>query len=261
MKFCPLFSGSSGNSIFVASDNAKVLIDVGMPGKSIESELIKIKENPREIDGIFVTHEHSDHIKGIGVFSRRYDIPIYANELTWKAMFDKIGKIKEHNIKIICDAFTEIKDITVERFDISHDAAKPSGYKIHSHRGKACIATDLGYFSESVKEALKDSEIILLESNHDVEMLKFGPYPYPLKKRILSDIGHLSNEACGRAILDILGNKQKTIYLGHLSKTNNYPDLAYETVVSVLRENSVELGKEVLLSMANRDGHSEVVQL
>ena len=261
MKFCPLFSGSSGNSIFVGSDNARVLIDVGMPGKSIETELMNIKESPREIDGIFVTHEHSDHIKGIGVLSRRYDIPIYANELTWKAMFDKIGKIKETNVKIIDSAYTEIKDITVENFDISHDAAKPSGYKIHTKRGKACIATDLGYFSESVKAALRDADVILLESNHDVEMLKFGPYPYPLKKRILSDIGHLSNEACGNAILDILNHKYKRIYLGHLSKTNNYPELAYETVVSVLRENSVELGKDVDLNMAKRDMHSLVVEL
>ncbi|MEG0774017.1 MBL fold metallo-hydrolase [Clostridium sp.] len=261
MKFCPLFSGSSGNSIFVASDNARVLIDVGMPGKAIENEILNINENPKEIDGIFVTHEHSDHIKGIGVLSRRYDIPIYANELTWKAMFDKVGKIKEHNIKIIDSAFTEIKDITVESFEIAHDAAKPSGYKIHSNKGIACIATDLGHFSNSVKEALKDADIILLESNHDIEMLKFGPYPYPLKRRILSDIGHLSNEACGRAILDILGDKHKFIYLGHLSKTNNYPELAYETVVSVLRENSVQLGKDVTLNMADRDKHSLVVEL
>lgn len=261
MKFCPLFSGSSGNSIFVASDNARVLIDVGMPGKAIENEILSINENPREIDGIFVTHEHSDHIKGIGVLSRRYDIPIYANELTWKAMFEKIGKIKEHNIKIIDSAFTEIKDIMVENFETFHDAAKPSGYKIHSKRGKACIATDLGHFSNSVKEALSDADVILLESNHDIEMLKFGPYPYPLKRRILSDIGHLSNEACGKAILDILGDKHKTIYLGHLSKTNNYPELAYETVVSVLRDNSVQLGKDVTINMADRDKHSLVVNL
>lgn len=261
MKFCPLFSGSSGNSIFVSSENARVLIDVGMPGKSIENELLNIKENPKEIDGIFVTHEHSDHIKGIGVLSRRYDIPIYANELTWKAMFDKIGKVKEHNVKIIEGNFTEIKDITVENFETAHDAAKPSGYKIHSPKGKACIATDLGHFSQNVKQALKDADVVLLESNHDVEMLKFGPYPYPLKKRILSDIGHLSNEACGRAILDILGDNYKTIYLGHLSKTNNYPELAYETVISVLRENSVSLGKDVAINMASRDKHSLVTQL
>ncbi len=261
MKFCPLFSGSSGNSILVTGESGNILIDAGMPGKAIEGELNAVGVSPDKINAIFVTHEHSDHIKGVGVFSRKYNVPIYANSDTWGAMIGKLGKLKEHNMKFIESRFNEVADLIIENFPISHDAAAPRGYKIY-HKGKsACIATDLGHFSIEVKDALKNSNIILLESNHDVEMLKFGPYPYPLKRRILSNEGHLSNDDCGKAILDILDENHKTIYLGHLSKTNNYPQLAYETVANLLRENSVDIHKDITLTMCNRDKHSVLVEL
>lgn len=261
MKFCPLFSGSSGNSIFVSENDTNILIDAGMPGKSIDKELSDIGISPKTIDGIFITHEHSDHIKGVGVLSRKYDIPVYAPSLTWEAMNGKIGAIKEKNIKIVDEKYTEIKNLIVENFSISHDAVCPRGYKVHGRSKKACVATDLGYFSAEVKKALEDSDIILLESNHDIEMVKFGPYPYPLKQRILSSIGHLSNEDCGRAIVEILKDKYKTIYLGHLSNTNNYPELAYETVASVLRENNIDIKNDIELRMCNRDKHSLLLDI
>ncbi|WP_404988337.1 MBL fold metallo-hydrolase [Clostridium culturomicium] len=261
MRFCPLFSGSSGNSIFVGENDTNILIDVGMPGKSIDKELSAIGVDPKTIDGIFITHEHSDHIKGVGVLSRKYDIPIYAPSLTWEAMEGKVGAIKEKNIKLVDDKYTELNNLIIENFPISHDAACPRGYKVYGKSKKACIATDLGYFSPEVKSALDDSDIILLESNHDIEMVKFGPYPYPLKKRILSTVGHLSNEACGKAIVDIFKDEFKTIYLGHLSKTNNYPELAYETVVSVLRENNIDIKKDLELRMCNRDKHSLLLDI
>ena len=260
MIFCPLYSGSSGNSIFVSSQNAKILVDVGMPGKSIESALKHINEDPKNIDGIFITHEHSDHIKGAGIISRRYDIPIYANENTWKAMDNKIGNVKENNVRIIHNNSVEIKDMHIINYNISHDAAAPIGYAIYGGNKKACIATDLGYFSEEVKTMIKDADVILLESNHDVEMVKFGPYPYPLKRRILSDVGHLSNDACGKAIVEIMNEKQKHIILGHLSKTNNYPDLAYQTVVNILKENHIEIGRDISLNLARRDMPSDVIE-
>jgi len=259
MIFCPLYSGSSGNSVFVASQNTKVLVDVGMPGKSIESALKHINQNPNDINGIFITHEHSDHIKGAGIISRRYNIPIYANESTWKAMENKIGNIKEHNIKIINNNSLDINDMHIVNYKISHDAAAPIGYAFYSGNKKACIATDLGYFSEVVRDIIKDADVILLESNHDVEMVKFGPYPYPLKRRILSDVGHLSNEACGNAIVEIMNDKQKHIILGHLSKTNNFPDLAYQTVVNILKENYIEIGRDISLNLARRDMPSDVI--
>ncbi|WP_139906086.1 MBL fold metallo-hydrolase [Clostridium thermarum] len=260
MVFSSLYSGSSGNSIFISSDNAKVLIDAGMPGKSIEGALREIGERPEEIDAIFVTHEHSDHIKGVGILSRKYNIPIYTNELTWKGMAKAIGNIKEHNIKIM-DTAVSIKDIDVERFDIPHDAAGPSGYSLLSGGKKVCIATDLGYFSEDVKRNIMDADILLLESNHDVEMLKFGPYPYELKRRILSDIGHLSNEACGYAITEIVTDKQKRIVLGHLSNTNNYPELAYATVTNILNDNKINVGKDIILTMADRSKPSSYIKI
>jgi phosphoribosyl 1,2-cyclic phosphodiesterase len=254
MIFCSLYSGSSGNSIFVSGGSSKILIDAGLPGKNIEGALKNIGEDPSMLDAIFVTHEHIDHTKGVGVLSRRYDIPIYAKEPTWNSMSSTIGKIKEHNIKIIdSSSCISINNMDIINFKIPHDAASPCGYAIHADSKKVCIATDLGHFSEDVKNSVEDADILLLESNHDVEMLKFGPYPYPLKKRILSDIGHLSNEDCGKAIVDIAGDNHKTIILGHLSKTNNYPDLAYQTVLNILNESGLKLNKDITLSMAKRD--------
>ncbi|MFD3155455.1 MBL fold metallo-hydrolase [Haloimpatiens sp. FM7330] len=259
MRFCPLYSGSSGNSIFIASESSKILIDAGLSGKHIEKAIKDIGEEPQYIDGIFVTHEHIDHVKGVGVLSRKYDIPIYSNSLTWKAMSKKIGKIKEHNIKIIDKESVSIKDLDILNFQISHDAADPKGYVVYNDNKKVCVATDLGHFSEEVKESIRDCDAILIESNHDVEMLKFGPYPYNLKRRILSGVGHLSNEDCGKAIVDIMSDKRKVVFLGHLSKTNNYPELAYQTVANILQENGIKIGKDIELSIAQRDKPSSCV--
>jgi phosphoribosyl 1,2-cyclic phosphodiesterase len=175
-------------------------------------------------------------------------------------MSKTIGKIKDHNIKVISNDHVNIKDIDVIRYDISHDAAAPSGYSLINKNKKACIATDLGIFSDEVSKTLEDADVILLESNHDVQMLKFGPYPYPLKRRILSNVGHLSNEDCGKGIVQITNAKFKKIILGHLSKTNNYPELAYQTVVNVLNNSGVKLEKDLSLFMAKRDMPSNYIE-
>lgn len=261
MKFCSLYSGSSGNCLFVSSGKTKFLIDAGLPGKTIENGLKKIEIDPNDIDGIFVTHEHIDHSKGVGVLSRRYDIPIYANKPTWDAMIKFIGNIKEHNIKMLDKEYLTIGDMDIIRYEIPHDAASPNGYAFCYKGKKICIATDLGYFSESVKKNVYDADVLLLESNHDVEMLKFGPYPYSLKCRILSNVGHLSNEACGQAIAQIAGNKNMQVILGHLSKTNNFPDLAYQTVINVLKDNRIRLNKDITVTMANRDMPSNYIEI
>lgn len=262
MKFCSLYSGSSGNSIFIASNEAKILIDAGLPGKKIDEALKKIGENPSDIDGIFITHEHSDHIKGVGVVSRKYNVPIYANANTWSAMESSIGKIKEHNIKIIDRRSTiSIKDLDIKSFNIPHDAIAPCGYTLHSKGKYVSVATDFGIYTQEIKDNIKDSEVILLESNHDVSMLKFGPYPYTLKRRILSEVGHLSNEDCGKAIVDLLKHQVgKKIILGHLSGTNNHPDLAFQTVIDVLNENKIVQGKDIVLSMASRHEPSNIIE-
>ena len=261
MKFCSLYSGSSGNSIFIASDNAKVLIDAGLAGKKIDDALKHIGEESSSIDGIFITHEHIDHIKGVGVLSRKYDIPIYANDNTWAVMEKNIGKIKEHNIRIMDRRSSiTINDLEIRSFNIPHDAIAPVGYTV-SYAGKnASVVTDFGVFTEEIRDNIIDSDIILLESNHDVNMLRMGPYPYKLKLRVLGENGHLSNEDCGSAIVSLLKNdKKKQIVLGHLSGTNNHPDLAYQTVVDVLSANGIRPGDDVILQLASRHNPSEII--
>ena len=263
MKFCPLYSGSSGNSIFIRSDRAKILIDAGLPGKKIDEALSNIDETANGLNGIFVTHEHSDHIKGIGVISRKYDVPIYANKKTWEAMASSIGKIKDHNIKIMDRrSIVNIEDLAIKSFAIPHDAVCPVGYTIVNDNKMVSVATDFGTYTEEIHNNIKDSKVILLESNHDVNMLKMGPYPYVLKRRILSEIGHLSNEACGEAIINVLkSGLGKKIFLGHLSRTNNNPDLAYQTVLDVLKANGVKEGEDVFLTLARRNEASECITL
>ena len=263
MKFCSLYSGSSGNSIFIASDNTKVLIDAGLAGKKIDDALKHIGEESSSIDGIFITHEHIDHIKGVGVLSRKYDIPIYANDNTWAVMEKNIGKIKEHNIRIMDRRSSiTINDLEIKSFNIPHDAIAPVGYTVSSAGKNASVVTDFGVFTEEIRDNIIDSDIILLESNHDVNMLRMGPYPYKLKLRVLGENGHLSNEDCGSAIVSLLkNNKKKQIVLGHLSGTNNHPDLAYQTVVDVLSANGIRPGGDVILQLASRHNPSEIILL
>ena len=263
MKFCSLYSGSSGNSIFIASDNTRVLIDAGLAGKKIDEALKHIGEEASSIDGIFITHEHIDHIKGVGVLSRKYDIPIYANDNTWAVMEKNIGKIKEHNIRIMDRRSSiTINDLEIRSFNIPHDAIAPVGYTVSSAGKNASVVTDFGVFTEEIRDNIIDSDIILLESNHDVNMLRMGPYPYKLKLRVLGENGHLSNEDCGSAIVSLLKNdKKKQIVLGHLSGTNNHPDLAYQTVVDVLSVNGIRPGDDVILQLASRHNPSEIILL
>ena len=263
MKFCSLYSGSSGNSIFIASDNTRVLIDAGLAGKKIDEALKHIGEEASSIDGIFITHEHIDHIKGVGVLSRKYDIPIYANDNTWAVMEKNIGKIKEHNIRIMDRRSSiAIKDLEIRSFNIPHDAIAPVGYTVSSGGKNASVVTDFGVFTEEIRDNIIDSDIILLESNHDINMLRMGPYPYNLKLRVLGENGHLSNEDCGSAIVSLLKNdKKKQIVLGHLSGTNNHPDLAYQTVVDVLSANGIRPGDDVILQLASRHNPSEIILL
>ena len=263
MKFCSLYSGSSGNSIFIASDNTRVLIDAGLAGKKIDEALKHIGEEASSIDGIFITHEHIDHIKGVGVLSRKYDIPIYANHNTWAVKEKNIGKIKEHNIRIMDSRSSiAIQDLEIRSFNIPHDAIAPVGYTVSSGGKNASVVTDFGVFTEEIRDNIIDSDIILLESNHDINMLRMGPYPYNLKLRVLGENGHLSNEDCGNAIVSLIkSDKKKQIMLGHLSGTNNHPDLAYQTVVDVLSANGIRPGDDVTLQLASRHNPSEIILL
>lgn len=233
MRFCSMASGSSGNCIYVGSQATHLLIDVGISGKRVEEGLRGLELDGRDIDGIFITHEHSDHISGLGVLSRKYGIPIFATRGTIQAILKNGGQsAPEEDLfhEIEADQKLIIKDMTVCPMRISHDAAEPVAYRIGYGRKKVGICTDLGVYNDYTVECLKGLDVLLLEANHDVNMLQVGPYPYYLKQRILGDRGHLSNENSGRLLNRILHDDLKTVLLGHLSKENNMPELAYEAV-------------------------------
>jgi phosphoribosyl 1,2-cyclic phosphodiesterase len=240
LRFTVLSSGSTGNATVVSTDTASVLIDAGLSGKKIE-ELMKEREiSGHELDAILVTHEHSDHIKGLGAFARKYSLPIYANEKTWAAMLHTIGEIPETKRKIMpTDSVMEIADLRVESYAISHDAVEPVGYCFYAEGAKLSLATDLGYVSDKVMRQLQNSDVMVLETNHDVNMLRMGRYPWNIKRRILGDTGHLSNEAAGDALCSLLSGNLKRVYLAHLSQQHNQMDLAKLTVNTVLEDNGI----------------------
>jgi phosphoribosyl 1,2-cyclic phosphodiesterase len=262
MWFCSLYSGSSGNCIYVGANRTNILIDAGLSGKSIIGALDEIGISPKDLNAILVTHEHDDHIRGVGILSRRFNIPIFANNNTWMAMKGKVGEVKEENIKFLnSDEPFEIGDIDISPFKTPHDAAESVGFSFQNKGKKVSLATDIGHVNDYIINKIEGSDILLLESNHDVEMLKFGPYLYVLKRRILSDIGHLSNDDAGTAILKLIKDKYMTVILGHLSKQNNYPELAYKTVTTALEENGVNIEKDVAIHMASRSSVSTFYEL
>ncbi|MBU4440161.1 MAG: MBL fold metallo-hydrolase [Firmicutes bacterium] len=262
MKFCSLYSGSSGNSLFVSNNSTKILIDAGLSGKRIQSSLDAIAENPNEIGGIMVTHEHSDHIHGVGVLSRRFDLPVYANEKTWEAMMKDLGKIAEHNIKVFdFEKPFDIMDLQIEAFKTSHDAADSAGFVISDGKKRVGIATDSGIITAEMRKALCGCDLVVLESNHDVSMLEAGSYPFYLKQRIKSDFGHLSNETAGDLALALVKEGTRQLVLAHLSQENNYPLLAYETTARILTQAGVALEEDVTLCVAKRSCASETINL
>ncbi len=233
MRLCSIASGSSGNCIYVGSEATHLLVDVGISGKRTESGLQELGLTGRDIDGILITHEHADHINGLGVFARKYEVPIYATAGTLKAMKNcsSLGGIDGSLFREVReDQKFIIKDLTVNPMHISHDAAQPVGYRIAYGSRKVAVCTDLGAYNDYTVECLKGMDALLLEANHDVNMLQVGPYPYYLKQRILGDRGHLSNENSGRLLCRILHDGLRTVFLGHLSKENNLPELAFESV-------------------------------
>lgn len=254
MKLCSLASGSSGNCMYVESQGTKLLIDSGLSGKTVTKALDTIGAIGNEIDGILVTHDHSDHIKGVGILSRKYNIPIYANAATWEEIKDKIGKVEEKNIKYFENQHPfEIKDFFVEPFSIPHDACDPVGFSLYGNSKKMSIATDLGYIDQSILEKIYGADMLVLEANHDVNMLEVGSYPYFLKRRVLSDEGHLSNESAGNALVKLVEMGLNRVLLAHLSRENNFPELAYQTVYNILYENEMIAGQDILVDVAQRE--------
>lgn len=264
MNLCSLASGSSGNCTFVSSGHTKLLIDAGVSGRKIENGLNSLEVSAGEIQGILVTHEHADHIQGLGVLARRYHTPIYgtAETITSILKMKSTGRIQEELLHyVVPDKTFQINDITVEPFSTSHDASNPVCYTFRADGHKIGMATDLGKYDDYIVSKLTGSEILLLEANHDVNMLMVGGYPYYLKQRILGDRGHLSNENSARLICRLFHEKLKYITLAHLSKENNFEELAYETVRAELNSLVEDRSSESMLSVAKRDTVSELLSI
>lgn len=232
-----LASGSTGNSVYIETNQIKLLVDAGLSGKKIENLLESIGREAKNLDAILVSHEHSDHIKGVGVLARRYNLPIYANAKTWKAMENKLGKLKtEQKFIFEKEKVTTLADLDISSFGVSHDAVDPQFYSFHKNDKSFVILTDTGYVSDRMRGMLKNADCYLFESNHDVDLLRYGSYPWHLKQRILSNKGHLSNEDGALALAEMVGDNTERIYLGHLSQENNVKDIARMTAHDILTE-------------------------
>ena len=264
LRFATLASSSSGNSTYIGTDSTNILVDAGLSGRKIEECLRELELTGEDIDAIFVTHEHIDHCDGIGVLSRRYNIPVYATEGTWENMPSKVkaGDIRESlKMAVYLDEAVVLNDLLIKPFNIPQDAAQPVGYSIFTDKDKITVATDIGHISAEVKENVKSSSVLLLESNHDVDMLKNGSYPYNTKQRILSDIGHLSNERAGTFLKDHADSRLKYVFLGHLSRENNTPKVAFETVRDIICQSGIELGGDFDMWVAAPCGVKRRIEL
>ena len=265
MRLCSIASGSSGNCIYVGSEATHLLVDVGISGKRAECGLNSLDVSARDLDGILITHEHVDHIAGLGVMARKYKIPIYATAGTIEAIknTNSVGKIEEELfVEIQADKKLMIKDISVNPMHISHDAAEPVAYRFGYGSQRAAVCTDLGIYNDYTVECLRGMDALLIEANHDVNMLQVGPYPYYLKQRILGERGHLSNENSGKLLSRILHDHLNTIILGHLSKENNLPELAYEAVrMEITMGDNPYKADDFQIQVARRSEVSPVVMI
>lgn len=251
MIFSPLASGSSGNASFLEADGLRILIDAGMTGKRMAELLHRIDIEPSTIDAILVTHEHTDHIAGVGVLSRRYGIPVYANAECFERILPLIGNLSARNMRVFePDHAFFIRSVRVFPFSTPHDAVHSVGYTIEADHGKVSVMTDIGHVTSEMLDAVSGSDILVIEANHDVDMLRAGSYPYSLKQRILGARGHLSNEDCGKTLVKLHEHGVRNAILGHLSTENNTPELARVTVEDVLEDAGIR--DDMFLSVANR---------
>lgn len=261
MKFCSLYSGSTGNSLFVQGNETKILVDAGMSAKKITEALASIEIEITEINAIIVTHEHIDHIRSIGTLANKYNIPVYANLGTWNGIENeqKVTKIQNKNYFTTGEEF-EIGDLKIKAFTTSHDAMDSCGFSIENDGKKISIATDLGEITNEVMKNLKQSKFLLLESNYEPEVLRYCSYPYSLKTRIAGNRGHLSNNDAGQTISKLVDYGLQNVMLGHLSKESNFPELAYKSVLNEMMKNGIK-ENDIELKVASREYPSKIVNI
>ncbi len=245
MHMSVLASGSTGNAIYVETEEHSFLVDAGLSGKQMELLFQQIGRSMKDLSGLLVTHEHSDHIKGLGIVARRYNLPVFANEKTWAAMESSIGKVDpEQKFIFPMESVKTFGSLDIESFGVSHDAAEPMFYVFHQNGKKLVLVTDTGYVSDRMKGIIEGADAYVFESNHDVGMLRMCRYPWSIKRRILSDVGHVSNEDAAFAMSDVVRDNTKRIYLAHLSKDNNMKDLARMSVMQTLQERGHIVGEQ-----------------
>lgn len=249
MRVINLSSGSDGNLTFVETENSRILVDVGLSCKETDNRLSMLGLSGKDIDGIIITHEHSDHIKGVDVFSRKYDVPVYAHSDVWATLQDKLVNISDKNKKYFRDNFA-VKDLVIEPVEVPHDV-KCFGFSLSENDKKISILTDLGHTNDRILNSIKGSQLVYLEANHDINLLKNNPrYPLTTKLRIAGKNGHLSNEASAEFIEKLVTSGTKQIVLSHLSTENNSPELAYNYITTTLADKGLIEGESFRIDVA-----------
>lgn len=265
MRVCPIASGSSGNCTYIGNDNSHFIVDCGISGKRIEQGLNELGIKYEELDGIFITHEHRDHIHALGILYRKSPVPIYATKGTINIIkrTDTMTDIPDGMFHAIdADETYRVGNMDVKPVRVSHDAAEPVAFRFEDGERSAAVLTDLGVYDEYIVNSMQGLNAIVLEANHDVRMLETGPYSYNLKQRILSEKGHLSNDSAGALLVQLLHSKMGAIFLGHLSKENNMAELAYETVrIEVDMSDTEFRSRDFELMIARRDVRSKCIEL
>lgn len=264
MQLYSIASGSSGNCIYLGEEDGGILIDAGISRKRIVTGLERKGLSLDDIKAIFITHEHSDHISGLGPVLRKNPIPVYATADTVSAIWEKtnmnnISPELFHSIRL--EEEIEAGEMLVRPFSISHDAVDPVCYTVEKQGKRAAVATDMGCFDDTIIRVLGQCDSVLIEANHDINMLQVGPYPYSLKMRILGNKGHLSNTSCADLIKEILHKDLKHLVLGHLSRENNFPQLAYRTVLDELEKTETWGTLDTRLMVASRDEPTELLKI